>query len=703
MSTLSAAAATALLRDLPDDQDPVLAGRRLRPGVALAETSRFGEDVWRLEPAVLQQHVRSMMLNFHLVPDRYRLHAKQLCYAMLAGPLPAGEKRQTPVGIRGTLRDLRRFLTWLDTRLAAPGRVARPALAELTAQDLADYHRHLLDIGNAGTRENARRAVRLLWRYRHGLTDPLPFDPRDLEDWASHRAQRSRENSTDRISEPVLGPLIGWALRFVDEFAIDILAAEDALRDYQSRFTNGRRGRNSGFREDLQSYLDSYIREARPLPGYQGRPNLQFIAVDAGTNATRFGQPVLREMVLAAAAKVGVTDYTWLPLRLRGRLDREPWIDGIALQHPSRSVRKLARMLQVACYVVIAFLSGMRDAEIKHLRRGCLRVQRDPDGRPYRWMLTGLAFKGEPNPAGTPATWVVGHPAARAVEVLERLQPPGQPLLFGHLPHSPGGIEASPTRALTTKATNAQLAEFAAWINDYCAGQHRGDTIPLGALRLSTRQFRRTLAWFIARQPGGSIAGAIQYRHLSVQMFEGYAGTSDSGFRAEVESEQALARGDRLLAMIDAHEHTRLAGPAAAEAERRLAEFDEQARLDEQARFAGTVLTDPRRLTRLMRRQDPAIYPGTFATCVFQPDKALCQQHRDLRGATRPGLGECRPLECGNVALTTDNFTALRAELDHIADELAARPSLPPLLAHRLRGRYEQIARFLDRHTPETR
>jgi hypothetical protein len=166
-------------------------------------------------------------------------------------------------------------------------------------------------------------------------------------------------------------------------------------------------------------------------------------------------------MVLAAAAKVGVTDYTWLPLHFHGRLDGEPWIDGIAVAHPSRSVHKLTRMLQVACYVVIAFLSGMRDAETKHLRRGCLRVQRDPDGRPYRWKLAGLAFKGEPSPAGTPATWVVGQPAARAIAVLEKLQPPGQPLLFGHLPHAPGGIAASPTRALTTKATNAQLAEFA--------------------------------------------------------------------------------------------------------------------------------------------------------------------------------------------------------------------------------------------------
>jgi hypothetical protein len=91
-----------------------------------------------------------------------------------------------------------------------------------------------------------------------------------------------------------------------------------------------------------------------------------------------------------------------------------------------------------------------------------------------------------------------------------------------------------------------------------------------------------------------------------------------------------------------------------------------------------------------MRRQDPAVYPGTFATCVFQPEKALCQQHHDSRGTTRPGLGDCRPLECTNVAL------------DRISGQLAFRPSLPPLPAHRLRGRRDHITRFLDRYTPET-
>jgi hypothetical protein len=102
-----------------------------------------------------------------------------------------------------------------------------------------------------------------------------------------------------------------------------------------------------------------------------------------------------------------------------------------------------------------------------------------------------------------------------------------------------------------------------------------------------------------------------------------------------------------------------------------------------------------------MRRQDPAIYPGTFATCVFNPDKALCQQQRDSHGTVHPSLGTCRPLECANTALTSDNIDALRHERDQITDELALRPELPPLLVHRLRTRHEQITQFLDRHLPE--
>jgi hypothetical protein len=95
-------------------------------------------------------------------------------------------------------------------------------------------------------------------------------------------------------------------------------------------------------------------------------------------------------------------------------------------------------------------------------------------------------------------------------------------------------------------------------------------------------------------------------------------GTSDGGFRAEVESEQAIARGEHLLALIDQHDHGPLTGPAADEALRRLEELGEHQRL------AGQVVTDPRRLERLMKRHDPAIYPGKYVTCVYSHAKALC-------------------------------------------------------------------------------
>jgi transposase-like protein len=109
-----------------------------------------------------------------------------------------------------------------------------------------------------------------------------------------------------------------------------------------------------------------------------------------------------------------------------------------------------------------------------------LTNQQDAEGRTYRWKVTSLAFKGESNPAGTMATWVIGEPAARAIAVLEQLQPPSESLLFAHLPHSgaAGPAGGAPNRAVTTKSTNAQMIELMQWINTYCSAHNRDDGIP---------------------------------------------------------------------------------------------------------------------------------------------------------------------------------------------------------------------------------
>jgi hypothetical protein len=183
------------------------------------------------------------------------------------------------------------------------------------------------------------------------------------------------------------------------------------------------------------------------------------------------------------------------------------------------------------------------------------------------------------------------------------------------------------------------------------------------------------------------IAGALQYRHHAIQMFESYAGTSASGFRAEVEAEQAIARGEHLLAMTDQHQHQQFTGAAAAEAAARLSVF---------AGFAGQVTTDSRRIARLMASHDPAIYPGEYVTCIYHRPRALC-----ARG-DGPDLGTCQPLRCRNAAFTPANRDALRAEINRIDASLAQAPALPPYLQHTLTNRRQAITALLagQEHEP---
>ena len=688
---------TATRRALPGDDMLVLHRRPLRDGVVAERTSRFADDQWRLEDAVLQRHGLSMMLDFTTLPARYRLTVKHLCYALLSGPLPPGERRVSITTVVRIFGELKRFFAWLNTFTPTPGRQAGPMLAELRTADLERFQLHLLEVlPSPAGRYSARRAVRFFWRYRHNLpADRLLIDPRHVDGWGEPSRPVQAENATDRIPGAVLGPLIAWALRFIDDFGPDILAAETHRRMLHERRRANTPGRYTGATVALRELLARHLRHNRPLPGHRGNPNMGFLALVLGCDVKTLER--LRPEVDAAGAVAGIDSYSWFDLPITGRLDGQPWIEAIASDHRyAYGLAALSRMLQAATYVALSFLSGMRDSEIKHLRRGCLHVERDADGTPYRWKVTSLAFKGEDDPAGVPATWVIGAPAARAINVLEQLHPPGTDLLFAPV-NGPGSGPSSRAKneVLSSGTSNDQLNDFVVWVNDYCALRGRLDGIPPVAgrpWRLATSQFRRTLAWFIARRPGGAIAGAIAYRHLSVQMFEGYAGTSESGFRAEVESEQALARGEHLLAMTDAHQHTDLTGPSAAEAARRLEEFADH------ARFGGTVITDRHRLKRLIDRQDPAVYPGTYVTCVHDHAKALCQKRRDASGRDRPDLGTCRPLQCRNVALTGDNITAWTDEIHRIDQRLAARPPLPPLLEHQLRERRNELTNFLARH-----
>ncbi|MFD7487738.1 hypothetical protein [Streptomyces mirabilis] len=671
----------------------VLHGRQLRPTAQLEETSRYGDDIWRLRPAQLKEHDTALILNFPTLPQRFRPAAKKLFYHLLSGEPPDGEDSPDITTVRIAFTHIKAFLTWLDKRWEPH----RTDLSALSPEDLNDYRKRLLVVypRSSDRRTLARGFVRLLWRWRSHLDEhALSFDPRHLEGWGESKTVRRGENATDRLAEEVLGPLLGWALRFVDEFAPDIMAADSHWRGTRTdTFRQPADGADIGLR--IRNLMNEYITAGRPLPGYRGRPNVVYLARTLHCDRTSVDRHA--DVLAAAAEVVGIGTDSYFDIPINGRLDGAPWVEGIATHHTAtHSLAVLGRHLQAACYIVIAFLSGMRDSEVKHLRRGCVKIKRDKDGNPYRWTVTSLAFKGEDDDAGVEATWVVGEPVARAIAVLEDLQPPESDYLFARLRHGSGAKKGS-AEALTTKATSTQINKFIAYVNKLCKATDRSDTIPTtGHSRtgFKTSVFRRTLAWFIARRPGGAIAGALQYRHHSIQMFEGYAGTSSSGFRAEVEAEQAIARGETYIAMIDAHEHTDLTGPSSEEVARRLKDFGDR------TQFQGQLALDRHRLKRIMKRHDPAVYPGEYITCVHDPAKALCE--RAQRGGSEglPEHGGCKPLACRNVALTPQNVAAWTRELTRLEKRLASRPEMPPLLQHRLRQRHTEISDFLTANTP---
>jgi hypothetical protein len=679
--------APAPIRVIPDVA-LVLGKRKLRAGLKLADTSRFGDDVWVLTPAIHQRHVGLVTLDFRTLPIRFRLVAKELFYLLLTGDLPPECASMRDITtIQKYFYFARSFLRWVDQRQAA-------ALSTLTTADFEEFEQRLASQRiSKEFRQQKWRAVRLFWLCRAKLTtDRLTFDPAALlaEDGQAggSRSRRGSENTTDRIPEPVHAPLLVWALRWVDDFADDVLRA---CSEWSVLFARGKASRtrrsqpvNREIPERLTALLAQYRADGRPLPGQHGAVNLSHLAREVNCSRKTLCQPRYAQ-IQQAAEDLGIDDGIYLWTEVRGTLEGQPWLEKI----PYGGVELLARLLQTACYIVVAYLSGMRDSEVKHLQRGCLTVWCDDSGQVVRRRVTSLAFKGEHDPTGVTATWIVTAPVERAIKVLEALQPSSQRYLFAVLPTSKNYLKDRTAQVTATAATNNDLVSFARWITGYCAAHGRADGIPQvqgQEWRLSTRQFRRTLAWFIARQPGGVIAGAMQYRHLRVQMFEGYAGTSESGFRAEVQAEEAIARGEKLGDLIVNHEHHRLTGPAAAEAEARLTEFERH------VQFHGKVVNDDKRMKRHMDRHDPHVYPGRFVTCAHHADRALCWRGDGQDG---PSLPDCVPLRCRNVALTRENVDAFVGYLATLDRMLANGDALAPYVRHRLEQRRAEIARFL--------
>ena len=135
-------------------------------------------------------------------------------------------------------------------------------------------------------------------------------------------------------------------------------------------------------------------------------------------------------------------------------------------------------------------------------------------------------------------------------------------------------------------------------------------------------RFRRTLAWFIYRIPGGRIALGLQYGHLRGYTSDGYGSRVSHSLRDVFPMEEALSVADTLqhaALRLDAGEQ--VSGPAAPRHIRGARVF--------QKTFEGTFLTRAQ-MAALQRSPALRIYdnPERALACVYDQAKALCHPHR---------------------------------------------------------------------------
>ncbi|MET8428808.1 hypothetical protein [Nocardia sp. NPDC004860] len=691
--------------EIPTEDTPVLVDRELVPGTDPTTLSRFGDDRWHLNAAIFEASAEANSWNFALIPEPLRLTAKHFVWQLINTdcPIPINRAKISRCSIRTITayqNCLREFTIWLH-------RHGVTELRQVTADLLDDY---LADLSAADiplARKHDRvTLVRRLWSYRDTLPEdmrlpaPIPWDGDRGYELLGKRIP-ARDNATPRIAENTMQSLLAWSLRFVEDFADDIVAAYAEHLFLQSRTVEGRRRRGSIVRpprgqnrQNVIDYLNHLRRTGGTLPGRigpGGAPEIDWQHLGRILEYTPHSLKREAPGKLIIESAIPLADNAYLDTPITAKIDGRPWRDRPIAHFEAP---ELAHHLRSACAVVIGYLSGARPGEVLDLRRGC--VHHDP--ATGLWLMSGTYFKnardqdGNKIPAGAPRhdPWVVVEPVAAAVATLQRLH--SNDLLFANR------IDHARRHAIATRTGEARVSSqiardldaFIDWVN---AHSHDLGVVGIPADpngRITLSRFRRTLGWFIRRRPRGLVAGALQYGHVGTRIFQGYAGDLASGFPDDYAFEDFLARLDELSEnqqKLDAGEH--VSGPAADAYRTRISAAHKQ--------FAGHVLTSRKQARDLLGNPLLQIFHGHAMTCVFDPHQAACQ----LRVTTEdpmvtPDIGDCRP-RCPNIARTDRDIAEIRTRRDELA-EIVADPLAPPIRHHREQHELDRLDTILENH-----
>jgi integrase len=693
----------------PTPQHPVVLPHRIAPGNRHLN-SRYSDRSWSLAPLIDNPGATLISINWKNCPAELLEQVKQPAWTMINGELRAtylqtrgmqARARHSATGIAENVYEWMSLARWLRRR----GLTDLAACTDVDWRDYVAYRRSL--VASRGTVTDILARLTKLWVFDQlasrpaGVTRP-PWEIEGVDDFLPAAGNTGGgENSTEPLDPQVIGPLLVWAMRMVDDFAVDILAAWTENRRLTDLADNT--PPNTAGKAALTTYLLPLVTAGAPLPTVKinGTSRLARTLIAATTGASLRQVELFNDQhgltALAALRPGGCPMH----VPVTGRIDGKRWREYLSYDEAS----ELMRHLGTAAMIICLYLTGMRPQEVQGLRSGCCP---DPepasDGTTGRHLIRGHHYKNVTDDDGNHISageqrevpWVAITPVVHAIRVLERIVPPGE-LLFSAAHHD---LERGHgyLGALKNTGLNRRIADFIKWANRE-ARTHRlpEQTIPddpAGAVVMS--RFRRSLGWHIARRPGGLVALAIQYGHmrtvLDARTSSGYASRSRGGLHSVLDVETALAAADTAAHLRD-HIATgaKISGPAARRA------FTAAATAP---RFEGRIVPHQfaRKATDYLTRDGLVLFdnPDALLICVFKHDNALCEPDPD---ANAPRQYACQQ-GCGN-AIRTDTHARLLRQRAATIDEQSIHTPGP--LGNRLQRNAARLRALADTHDATAR
>ena len=401
---------------------PVLDSAPLRRGQKRSALSRFEDSSWDLSAAVFRENARVCHITAHFdgIGDAsVELTLREFLYARLNFDIPGHRMRLPPGSIRHLFNRTRRFLEFVSDKTGTCNlaRADQPLLDAYRNHLTADPQRRPIQIANL------LEVIVDLHHYREHMLSGglklLPWKGRSAHVVAGSK-QTSGENKTPRLPEDVISPLLKWSLKYITVFSVDILAARaefEALQQRQQelivedrRFSVGARRQRR--RDRLVTYLDQVRANGRGVPIWTTAHN-GVVRQDPTTGATTppvnallvhmhvgidaqatpalhimlptIAKPLMLDAIAALGIEIGGMDTSISTDPDTGK----PWRP----RFDAKTLLYEERMLQAACYIVCAYLTGMRDAEVQAMRVGCLEVRRSEDGLVERYRVKSTVYK----------------------------------------------------------------------------------------------------------------------------------------------------------------------------------------------------------------------------------------------------------------------------------------------------------------------